>query len=161
MKKRRLLFLSLLLYAIGIVAQEPTHLSIVPLEGEEKQLAINHIGKITFFDDVVFLWDKNGDLLGTTPVAQIDKIVFTGGDQPASLDNVATPAIQVFPNPSSDILFIRGLVGEQVVRVYSLQGQLMQSAATVSGEAQLQVNTLQSGTYLLQVGSAVVKFIKK
>lgn len=160
MKNRRLLFLSLLLYAVGVFAQEPTHMSIVPLNGAEEQLAITQIGKITFSEDVMYLWAKNGDLLGSTPVSLIDKIVFTG-ELFHSIDNVNDCRIQVFPNPTSESLIVRGLEDEQVVRVYSMDGQLMQSAVTINGESKLQVNGLQSGTYLLQAGANVVKFIKK
>lgn len=136
-------------------------LKIVPLEGPEQQYAVSQIGKITFADDVMYLFDQSGEPLGSTPVSQVGKIVFGPGQiEPTSLDEADLLTLQVFPNPTREILIVRGLEGSQTVRIYSIQGHLIQSLMTRNGEANLHVGGLQNGTYLLQVGAQVVKFIK-
>ena len=157
--KHKLLLLSMLLCAVWVTAQ--THLVVQPLTGGEQQYAVAQIGKIQFADDVMQLYDLTGELLGSTPVAEVGKIVFGEQGEPTAISEANGLAVQVFPNPAQETIEVRGLKGEQTVRVYSLQGQLMQSATTVNGEAQLHVGGLQNGTYLLQAGAQVVKIIKE
>lgn len=159
-KKRRLLLLLLLLLAVG--ASAATHLKVEPLTGVEQQFAVSQIGKITFTEGVMYLFDKSGEQLGSTPVNQVGKIFFgEGQNNPTSLDEAAVATVQVFPNPTQEMLVVRGLQGTQTVRIYNLQGQLMQSAVINDGEANLHVGGLQNGTYLLQAGAEVVKFLKE
>lgn len=158
MTQRRIVFFSLLLMAVGMMAQ--THLKIVPLSDAEQQMAIAQIGKIIFADDKMCLYDNSGTLLGSTSVAQIDKIVFVDNNNATSYDEAGVINLQIYPNPTQESLSVRGLQDGQVVRIYSLQGQLLQSAAVTDGVAQLYVGGLQNGTYLLQAGAQAVKIIK-
>ena len=64
--------------------------------------------------------------------------------------------IVVYPNPTQDVLMIQGIEA-QALRVYDLQGRmLLQQEGT-----QIGVSQLSEGTYLLQIGTQVVRFIKK
>jgi myo-inositol-hexaphosphate 3-phosphohydrolase len=63
--------------------------------------------------------------------------------------------VVVYPNPTQDILMIQG-IEEQALRVFDLQGRLLK---TENG-TQMNVSNLAEGTYLLQVGTQVVRFIK-
>jgi hypothetical protein len=59
-------------------------------------------------------------------------------------------------------LFINGLNANESVRIYDFNGQLLSiSTANADGICQLSVASLPQGTYLLQVGIEVVKFIKQ
>ena len=156
--KRKLLLLPLWLLMAFSARADVSHMHIELLSGGEEQFALAQIGKIMFADNMMNLYDNSGALLGCTPVGQIEKIVFFDKEQ--AVDNVAVSSIQVFPNPTQESLFIRGIEGTQTVRIFSMQGQLMQSAEAMDGEANLQVGGLQKGTYLLQIGAQVVKFIK-
>ena len=145
---------------LSAAEETQTHLTIVPLSGSEQHFAITKIGKIIFEDDKMVLYDFENKQLGATPVSEIGKIVF-GNDVITGVNEVQVSSLLIFPNPTQESLIVRGLVGEQVVRVFSLQGQLIQSAVSTDGEAQLHVGGLQNGTYLLQAGAQVVKFIKQ
>lgn len=161
MKHKLLTFLALMLTALGAqtVRAEETHLRIEFLAGEETfELAL--IGKITFSGNLMILYGNDGIQLGSTSTDLIDKIVFRE-EQTTAISDVQTSTIQVFPNPTQDALFIRGIEGQQTVRIFSLQGQILQSALTTDGEAILHVGNLPYGNYLLQVGAQVVKFIKE
>lgn len=142
---------------------QATNLKIEPLLGAEQQYAVAQIGKITFADEVMYLFDQSGEQLGSTPLSQIGKILFDedGQENPTSLEDAKLETIQVFPNPTQEWLVIRGLDGLQTIRIYSVQGQLMQSTVTNNGQAYIPVGSLQNGTYLVQVGAQVVKFIKE
>lgn len=153
--KRKILFLSLLLFAV--VAMAETKLIVQPLNGADKHYAISQIGQLRFADDVMYLFDKQGTELGHTAVAEIGRIVFD--DVPTALDDVQ-PLVSVYPNPVQESLVINGLKGVQTVRIYSMQGQLVR-AEEGSSQIIINVSNLTNGEYLLQIGAETVKFIKQ
>ena len=157
---KKILLLLLLLLAV-LARAEVTHLVVQPLTSAEQQYAVSQIGKITFADGAVLLFDKAGVLLGSTPAVEIGKILFGSPSDATSADRTNDLSLQIYPNPAQEILIARGLPNEQTVRIYTMQGQLVQSAVAVGGEAQLSIGSLQGGTYLLQAGAQIVKFIKE
>ena len=68
--------------------------------------------------------------------------------------------IVVYPNPTDDKIFIKGAANEQFIRVFDLNGSLLISEKT-SSLTEIDVENLSKGEYLLQIGTEVVKFIKK
>ena len=94
-------------------------------------------------------------MLATESIANIKKITFSQG-APSQLENVVENTILVYPNPTQDILMIQGIEA-QALRVYDMQGHLLR---TEQGE-QVYVGDLPNGTYLLQVGAQVVRFVKR
>ena len=155
--KKSILILPLLLLAV--MARSEAGLSVLNLTGSDKQYAVSLIGQITFADNVMYLFDKSQTELGHTAVANIDKIVF-GEYAPSAVENIET-RVAVYPNPTHDALMIKGLAAGQTVRVYDLQGRLMSAAQSQAAVTQIQVSGLQNGTYLLQIGAEVMKFIKE
>ena len=65
-------------------------------------------------------------------------------------------SIVIYPNPTLDMLYISGTT-PQTLRVYDLQGRLLINETSM----QINVSTLNMGTYLLQIGTQVVRFIKQ
>lgn len=153
--------LLLLVLMIALTAQAGvTHLRIEMLSGGETMSSLAQIGKIVLGEDNMVLYDKSGSEIGSTPYAQVDKIVFFDNGT-TGIDDVASSAIQVIIDQAQENILVKGISGNQTIRVFSVSGQLMQSVATAGGEANLYVGGLQNGTYLLQVGAQVVKFIKE
>ena len=114
---------------------------------------ISLIGKWVFVGEDLQLLDKQGNTLAVEPLADIKKITFSVS---TATENVQTNAILVYPNPTHDMLMIQGIEA-QTLRVYDMQGRLlMQENGT-----QVRVGQLAEGTYLLQIGTQVVRFIKK
>ena len=114
------------------------------------------IGKWVYEGDNLLLLDKAGDVLATEALANIKKITFSTSGPVTNVENVDSNSILVYPNPTQDVLMIQG-IDAQALRVYDLQGRLLvQEEGT-----QVDVNHLAEGTYLLQIGTQVVRFIKK
>jgi hypothetical protein len=67
----------------------------------------------------------------------------------------------VYPNPTQSQLVVQGIEAQHVVRVFSMQGQLLITAVADANTATVNVSGLQTGSYLLQVGAEIVKFIKQ
>ena len=81
------------------------------------------IGKWVYVDENLILVDKAGEVLAVEPIRNIKKITFSS-DEDMAVDNVSSETIVVYPNPTQDILMIKG-VDYQTLRVYDMQGRLL------------------------------------
>ena len=124
--------------------------------GAELLQDISLIGKWVYVGNDLQLLDKAGNVLATEPLANIKKITFAISGAQTAVEDVPSSNIVVYPNPTQDVLMIQGIEA-QALRVYDLQGRmLLQAEGTQVG-----VGQLTEGTYLLQIGPQVVRFIKK
>ena len=116
------------------------------------------IGKWVFVGDTLQLLDHAGILLGEEKLDNITKIYFAdNASNPTSVDDVQSNIVFVYPNPTHEILYVQGADANSVLRIYSAEGQLV---ATAQG-TQIAVGNLPNGTYLLQIGTQVLRFIKQ
>ena len=132
-----------------------TNLVIESRSGAEVVQDIAKIGKWVFVGEYIQLQGKEGDTLATEPIADIKKICFEPPTE-TDVNDILVNTILVYPNPTQDMLMIQG-AESSTLRVYNLQGRLV---LTESGN-QISVGNLPDGTYLLQIGTQVVRFIKK
>ena len=132
-----------------------TNLVIEPRSGAEVLQDIATIGKLVFEGENIQLLDKDGNILATEPIANVKKICFTPPTN-TDVNDTLVNTILVYPNPTQDVLMIQG-AESQTLRVYNLQGSLL---LTQWGN-QISVGNLPDGTYLLQIGTQVVRFIKR
>ena len=133
-----------------------TNLVLEQRSGAEEKQDIATIGKLVFVEENIQLLDKSGNILATEPIANIKKIQFATNGTNADVNDTDVHTILVYPNPTQDVLMIQG-AASQTLRVYNLQGSLLQ---TEWGN-QIAVSHLPVGTYLLQIGIQVVRFIKR
>lgn len=128
-------------------------------DGTEQSHNVSLIGKWLFSDRDLLLIDKAGNLLASDPVLNIRKIVFLDGkDATGNLPPLSKTdnTIVVYPSPTYDILHVDG-AEDHIIRIYNTQGLLLKKA---TGK-QINVSNLHTGTYLLQIGTQVVRFIKQ
>ena len=118
----------------------------------------------------------------TFPIANVLSVKFQGGDLPtmdviktdgessngfrslvfsngefSSVSSISSATVSVFPNPVEDIIYVDGIDKDAEIIVMDLAGkQLMQAKAR-----QINVSSLQTGSYLLKVNDKIVKFLKK
>jgi hypothetical protein len=147
----------ILVLAFAVLCSMPilaTNLVIERYAGAEMVQDIALIGKWVFMDTNLQLLDKEGNVLATEPLANVRKIVFS--NEFTALDNVEKGSIVVYPNPTQDVLYIQGIEA-QILRIFNMQGNMLQ---TTEG-TQVSVSHLPTGTYLLQIGTQVVRFIKQ
>ena len=133
-----------------------TNLVLEQRSGAEVLHDIATIGKWLFVEDNIQLLDKSGNILATELIANIKNIQFATSGTNTDVNDTLVNTIFVYPNPTQDVLMIQG-AESQTLRVYNLQGSLLQ---TEWGN-QIAVSHLPVGTYLLQIGTQVVRFIKK
>ena len=150
--KKILLFFALICSLQMMVA----NLVVEHRSGADLLQDISLIGKWIYVGEYLQLLDKQGNVLATEPLANIKKITFALSGTPTATENVQTNTILVYPNPTHDVLMIQG-IEPQTLRVYDMQGRLLK----VENGTQVSVGNLAEGTYLLQIGTQVVRFIKK
>ena len=133
-----------------------TSLVLLQTDGSQQLQDIAKIGKWVFTEENLQLIDKDGNVLAIEPIAEVKKITFSISNSETTTENVAINSIVVYPNPTQDILHITGIT-PQTLRVFDLQGRLL----IIDNSTQVNVSHLNTGTYLLQVGTQVIRFIKQ
>lgn len=155
-------FLSILFFiSFGILSFAETALFVDYLSEKDAEYALSIIGRIEIKDEVFRLISTDGDELASCDLYSVRKLTFGEAGSTAT-DNQLANQLFVYPNPTQDQLFINGLNANESVRIYDLNGQLLSvTTANADGICQLSVSSLPQGTYLLQVGIEIVKFIKQ
>lgn len=152
---KKWLFLCLAAVAISVQATA-TNLVLSRSSGTQLLQDIATIGKVVFVGDDLQLLAHDGTLLAQEPIAEVQQITFAEGSEPTSVEGTTTSGITIYPNPTQDRLVVQGAEG-QTLRVYDLQGRLLRQTE----DTEVKVEDLTNGTYLLQVGTQVVRFIKQ
>ncbi len=153
---KKWLFLCLAALAVSVQATA-TNLVLSRSSGTQLLQDIAAIGKVVFVGDNLQLLAHDGTVLAQEPIAEVQQITFAE-TSPESFPVVeeAANGIIIYPNPAQDRLVVQGAEG-QTLRVYDLQGRLLKQTEGT----EVQVEDLADGTYLLQVGTQVVRFTKK
>lgn len=152
---KKWLFLCLAAVAIS-VQTTATNLVLSRSSGTQLLQDIAAIGKVVFVGDDLQLLAHDGTVLAQEPIAEVQQITFADGSEPTAVEGAKASGIILYPNPTQDRLVVQGAEG-QTLRVYDLQGRLLKQTEGT----EVQVEDLANGTYLLQIGTQVVRFIKQ
>ena len=123
-----------------------------PTPGDRMWIASGNYGRA---DDYVFENGKSYHFnitLNASGNDNVDLIVSGVG-----LEEHTTEVFTIYPNPATSILNVEG---EGLAEIYNTLGQLVISE-NVNGNAQLNVNNLESGVYFVRMNGATQRFIKK
>ena len=152
---RHKLFLSVMVLAFG-AQMMGANLVLVKSNGQQEIQNVATIGKWVYVGNDLQLISHDGEVLAQESVLEIRKIVFAKANTSTSPENAGDKTIYIYPNPTQDVLIVNG-IDTQVLRVFDMQGRLLKQE---KGN-QVSVGDLADGTYLLQVGTQVTRFIKK
>ena len=141
-------------------SEQSSMLTVSYLTGSEVQYALSTIGKLSFSTDSVFLISNSNEVLGREAKEKVRAIIFTSKTS-SSMSMADANTVHVFPNPTAAALQIVGIKANTPLRIYSTDGYLLYSTSANEGVTVLPVSQLQGGTYLLQINTQVVKFIKQ
>ena len=153
MKQKFLLCVATLMFGVHVLG---INLVLVKSNGKQELQNISAIGKLVYQGDNLQLISHTGEVLSEESVWDIRKITFAQQGTATNPEHISEGEIVLYPNPTKDILIISGIEAN-TLRVFDLQGRLLK----VENGTQVGVADLADGTYLLQVGTQVVRFIKK
>ena len=146
-----LFFIFAMLCSMHVLA---VNIRLESTSGAQSSQDIAKIGKLFFVDNEIQLVDKLGNILATEMIGNVQKITFV--ESATDIDSVQPNEIMIYPNPSHDIIHVLGvdLVSRRVINIQSRMLLAEQGN-------QITVSSLPMGTYLLQIGTQVVRFIKQ
>ena len=127
---------------------------ISKLTDSEKESYELIIGKLVLQDGMISFVAPDGTILASEKLSAIKSIVFSKSIATAT---IIPSEIKIFPNPTSDYIVVEGVGNDVHFSVYDLSGKCVKSGIGTA----IPVFELGNGTYILQVGMQIVKFIKE
>lgn len=154
--KLKLLFTMLALFVSSIIyAADVENIVAVSADGSEITYLLANVQRIEVqANDVqgkMTILQKDGNKVGN-----YQKILFATSTS-TSLEENKELQIFVFPNPVSHTLRIQGVDENTSLEVYNLTGKSVIKDKGI----ELDVTSLNQGTYILRINNQYVKFIKK
>jgi hypothetical protein len=150
------LFLSVLalFFASQLFANEVTGCVAVSADGYKTSYVLANIQRIeinaTDTEASMTILNKDG-----VYSSEYQKILFAESN--TGIEELGISSFFVFPNPVSNTLYIQGVDEYAALEVYNLTGKsLIKEKGT-----ELDVTSLNQGTYILRINNQYVKFIKK
>lgn len=155
--KKGILLLLLLLPLLGYAEQE---IVLLYPSGKEVKADLAAIGRLEFSPDSVFLVSLDGMRLGAEAKGKLQHIR-VAQKSISNIDAVPETELFVYPNPTTNTLTINSIEHNTTARIYTTNGQLLQAVSLFEGSNMLSVESLGAGTYLLQINTHVIRFIKQ
>ena len=161
--KRFLFLLGMLVLVIS--AQAVPSLVVKPLSGKECITALGNIGKVVYSGDSLYVYDAAKNVVFSDLLANVQHIRFSD-EQPSTSNQVENTQtnnglqVKVYPNPTQDVLMVENAQGN-VLRLYTMGGQLVTIQPVNNGSAQVKMSDLPSGNYLLLSGNQSFQVIKQ
>jgi hypothetical protein len=98
------------------------------------------------------------NLSGCTAFSSTEIVISEDVDCVNGISTINNNQFYVYPNPSADQLTVGGVAHDSEFKLFDLSGNLIQSTTLTNGSTN--ISYLKAGSYLLQVGSARVRFVK-
>lgn len=158
-QKMALLLFFVVWSAVGFSAVVNS-ITVVYLSTQEQEYELKKLGYLELDGDEMTFFDKEGNELHVTKIKEVQKIVI-GGEPGTGVENVDGLSMEVYPNPSMNELFIKGMELGDVLRIYTIDGTLVKTQVVESEITRIDVSNFAVGSYLIQSKGNVVKFIKE
>lgn len=119
-----------------------------------------------YFEGLKLMLDPAAQTVNEENEISIKEIVLIYGNDNTStgVANFKNAEINVYPNPTSDVLYIEVARKESLIFIYSLEGKLLKQVNAGKTKMEIPISDLSSGMYLLIIKSdkmeAQMKFIK-
>ncbi len=154
MKIKLLLSMFAIFFASQVFANEVTQCVAVSADGYKTSYVLADIQRIEIkaTDSKASMTILNKDGVYSS---EYQKILFA--ESATDIEELGISSIFVFPNPVSNTLYIQGVDDDAALEVYNLTGKsLIKEKGT-----ELDVTSINQGTYILRINNQYVKFIKK
>lgn len=145
----------LILLCFACMSASAVTLHVEQLNSADFELAVYKIGKIVIQGETLVFYDRQGQVLEETPIANMGALTFT--EEQEGLYNVNDPRYVVYPNPTNSLLMVKGLSEPTTLRLYSLDGNIVKTEKST----EMHMDNVPTGQYFLQFNTNIVKIIKQ
>lgn len=149
--------------AVSVIgfAEKTNSITIEYFSAQKQKYELTRLGYLELDGKEMIVRDKSGNLLYKAPIGDVKKVVLSDLDERTKVDNIADMSMVVYPNPTMDELFVQGMQVGDVLRVYTVDGVFVKEQNVESEVTLVNVSDLAVGSYLIQSGDNIVKFIKE
>lgn len=164
MKNIRLIFLIASGLIIGCVnawgEKASAKITVETTEHTQQTINMYESGKMYFSGDfIVFEPSEKQDPV-KIDLKEINKLLFSLGDASNVEDASSVSSFDVAPNPAKDFIIVSiPFDEERSYSIYDMRGNIVMSGTVSNGE-RLNVESLPSGMYLINIGNMYIKVNK-
>ncbi len=159
MKNKLLEFISL---TIGLsITAHAADVKVTPMTQDEAAYFLKSIQKISYSYDasdnpVITFYDADNASIKQHTATSPAKITFESEEKDAIDDVKSAGTLSFYPNPSTDVLCIKGLDNPTQADIYDMSGQCIISKQT---SGLIDVSRLPAGNYVLYIEKQVFKVL--
>lgn len=104
------------------------------------------------------LWNFNS--FGIVAAEEIWKFFSLKIEASTSNEEVLNSRLNVFPNPANDFIYLEGLDNASNYSFYSIDGKIVEKGYLPKGKEKIEVQRMDSGFYILEIGKQAFKIYK-
>ena len=133
-------------------------MSCCSLYSTENASAANEqaISSIVLRKGWLYFMSPSGNVIMQERISDVRTIVFTDNQSGNGTTEVQADGISIYPNPVQNLLYVKS-EDESEYQIYDLDGRCLFRGKGST----IDVSSLKTGTYLLQINSQTFKFIKQ
>lgn len=105
----------------------------------------SNLNSLSHFSQLILSGEPAG-----SGIVFIDNVLFFNENQ-GGLDGFQQNSYSIVPNPSSELIAIKGLKSQAAIEIYNSVGQLCLTTETVETTTQIDLSSFQTGIYILNV----------
>lgn len=166
------IFLSIFLSALALCMQAELVVRVVPMRQAELVSLASKVGCMVVQGEQMVVYGTDGAVISRVKIDSKLRVEINEGNGNINVDDdhVITSIqtaegrkLRVYPNPTTDILYLDGCEAGENVLLYSIGGQLVEQSAAraADGVAQFSMGALPAGEYVLVMKSGMLKVMKQ
>ncbi len=152
---------SVMLFLAGTFSAAAADKAVVVIgkDGSQHEVLLNAVSRIEVGTEYITLHEAEGNSTQHA-ISDIDRIM-VGTESTSIKEIVSKGNVAVWPTVTDGLVNVAGATAGAEVKVYDLNGALVQSATASEGNATINLSGAKSGMYVVSVAGNTVKIIKK
>jgi hypothetical protein len=163
-KSKKISLLMLAVFSLLFISQiklKTQSMHIKNLDGTEKAIDLNTLGKVTFSSNNMVPNFLTGEKENYS-LSKIKKVYFSSIPINVKEYNNSNPdnLISIYPNPTDDLLYFTNVQNKSGIEIYNLFGTSVLKNYVQKGNSTIDVSNLLTGTYIIKINNKIIKFVK-
>lgn len=139
-------------------------LVVKPLTGAECITAMNHVGRLVYSGDSLYVYGVSNELIYCDLLGNVQHVRFTNehtdpSTNVESVQNENILQVKVYPNPTQDLVYVENASGKEV-RLFTMDGRLLETIKIGNGITEVDMKNYPTGSYLLFSGTQSFQILK-